>query len=138
MGFLKRLFGGKPAVELPVIQLPASKGFPLDVVGESNYQATIERICGPRTEAGENRVVTASLVLEDTNPHDPNAVRVEISGQRVGYLSRELAPVYRAWLAANGHGQVVGQCQAKIKGGWQRGDDDIGHYGIYLAFKLPQ
>lgn len=135
MSFLKRLFGGKPAPELPTIELPKSRGFPLDVVGESNYQTTIERICGPRTREGEDRVVNARLVLEDANPYDANAVRVEINGQRVGYLSRENAPVYRAWLAAHGHGQVIGACQAKIKGGWQRGDD-VGHYGVYLSVKL--
>lgn len=131
MSFLKRIFGGGRADTTAAIDLPSSKYFPTEVAGEGSYQPTLERICGGRTEAGEDRILPAALVLEDDNPHDANAVRVEIKGKRVGYLPREVAPIYRAWLQANGYGRVVGNCRARIRGGWQRGDD-VGHYGVTL------
>ena len=42
--------------------------------------------------------ITAALVPEPTNKHDPNAVQVEIDARRVGYLSREDALAYRPTL----------------------------------------
>lgn len=141
MNVLRRLFGGKPKPQqarpvLPIIELPKSKGFPMEVVGESYYQSNFERICGPRSKDGENRIVEAWLILEDSNPHDSEAVLVEINGMPVGHLSREVAPKYRQWLTANGHGRAYGKCQGKIKGGWQRGRNDIGSYGVTLNVKL--
>jgi hypothetical protein len=46
-----------------------------------------------------------------------NAVRVEIRGKRVGYLSPEAAIQYRRQLIARGKPNANGQCQAVIKGG---------------------
>jgi CHC2 zinc finger len=51
------------------------------VVGEANYADTLERLAGGRTWSGpRTRWLTAQLVREHTNPHDPAAVRVEVSG----------------------------------------------------------
>jgi hypothetical protein len=48
----------------------------------------------------------AALFLEPSNPHDPNAVRVEIDCRKVGYLARndaeELGPALRQALGAQG------------------------------------
>jgi hypothetical protein len=41
-------------------------------------------------------ICLAYLILEDDNPHDSQAVRVEIKGQKVGYLARDYAPSYRS------------------------------------------
>lgn len=140
MDFLRRILGRGPApapvAPLPTIEFPSSKYFPTEVVGESFYDKNIEQLCGPRTSEGENRVMPARLVLDDANPHDANAVRVEIGGLLVGHLSRETAVQYRAFLKANGHGQVVGTCSAKIKGGWRRGRNDVGNYGVTLGLHL--
>ena len=40
-------------------------------------------------------MTTAVLVLDDDNPYDNKAVRVEIDGYLVGHLSRENARQYR-------------------------------------------
>jgi hypothetical protein len=72
-----------------------SGAFALPVVGESHYQETLQAICGPRSDDGEDRRVAARLVLENDNPYDSMAVRVDIQGQTVGYLSREHARRYR-------------------------------------------
>lgn len=153
MNFLKRILGlgpstidlePRPLEPIPpkpppaeVVELPKSRGYPMEVVGESFYQENFERICGPRTRDGEDRIVDAVLVLDDGNRHDALAVRVEVDGLPVGHLSREIAPNYRAYLKSIDKANVRGTCKARIKGGWQRGRDDVGSYGIYLSVKLP-
>lgn len=112
--------------------LPGPGLFAIDVVGESQYQRAIEIAAGGRTEDGSNAIVEAILVLEDSNPYDDQAVQVRIGGRVVGYLSRENARNYRRELAAIGHPKITTRCQAKIVGGWDRGPDDRGHFGVKL------
>jgi hypothetical protein len=38
------------------------------------------------------------MIPENDNPHDRNAVRVEVEGRHVGYLSRETAKDYRSYM----------------------------------------
>ena len=104
----------------------------IQVVGESSYQDALERICGGRTEDGANEFVDAFLILEDTNPNDRNAVRVDIGGMTVGYLTPHFAIQYRHRLVEAGYPRLVGSCRAHIRGGWQRGDQDRGHFGVWL------
>jgi hypothetical protein len=114
------------------VNLPGPGRFDVEIVGESHYQVALEAICGPRTDDGEDRVVEAWLVLEDTNPYDALAVRVDIDGHPVGYLSRANARAYREQLAAQAVGVVRASCLARIRGGWDRGPDDHGFYGVFL------
>jgi len=101
-----------------------------DVVGESNYQDNIEAICGGRKADGEEREVEAVLVLEDGNQYDSLAVRIDVQGKTVGYLSRQSARAYREWLQEIGHQGVWAIWDAMIRGGWDRGQGDRGHYGV--------
>jgi hypothetical protein len=117
------------------IHLPGDGGFPLMIVGESHYQDALEAICGGRSGEGADELVTAQVVLEDSNPYDRNAVRVEISHQLVGYLSRPDAVAYRVYLQARGAGVIIGICEARIRGGWERGEDR-GSFGVWLDFLL--
>ncbi len=106
--------------------------FALQIVGESHYQDALEEICGPRTEDGEDRIVDAQLIPENDNPHDPLAVRIDIDGRTVGYLSRAHAREYRQHLEEAGLAGTAAFCQARIRGGWDRGPDDQGFYGVFL------
>lgn len=102
--------------------------YDLDVVGESYYQDALVGIAGPHTEDGRRVKVGAMLYLEPNNPHDGNAIRVEINGATVGHVSRELAPELRRELAKYGarSGHRVG-VDAIIVGG------RIGEsYGVWL------
>src|SRR3954447_18622508 len=85
----------------------------VDVVGEGSYQGSLERVGGGRTVDGARiRDHVALLLPEPSNPYDPNAVRVLLTGSQsdsamIGYLSRENAVAYRPVidrLAAQGQG----------------------------------
>lgn len=145
MGFLKNLFGSSAPWPPPgpILSWPAGKiariegtanifdrnpeGY-VDVVGESNYQADLERVAGGRTRDGAKVVDHIALLLpEPTNKWDANAVRVFVVPSQGGnaglggYLSREEAVVYRPVidrLAALGR---LTMCHASLKGGWGRG-----------------
>jgi len=138
MGFFSRLFGHSAGIETetPVRDGPVSltgRGrYGLGVVGASHYQLSLETLCGGRTLDGHTKPALATLTHEDDNPHDRQAVRVEIDGVKVGYLSRQAARSYRRALANAGHAGRVATCAALIVGGWDRGDDDRGHFGVRL------
>jgi len=106
--------------------------FQFEIVGESHYQDNLEILCGGRTaESAEKRAV-AHLILEDTNPHDSLAVRVDINDRTVGYLTRENARQYRQQIAKAGQPRLVGVCDALIVGGWYRSKTDVGSFGVKL------
>jgi len=69
----------------------------------------------------EHLPVTAVLVPEPKNPHDGNAVRVDVlvDGQslKVGYLSRENAKSYQLHLVELQRQGKVGMCPARVTGG---------------------
>ena len=116
----------------PLGHLAGPGTFQIEVVGESHYQRTLESICGGRSEDGANKIAQATVILEDDNPHDNRAVRVDIDGQTVGYLPRESARVYRRKLKEAGYPRLTGTCSAVIRGGWDRGGDDRGYFGVWL------
>lgn len=88
-----------------------SGDFDVEVVGESHYQDALLRVAG----SGEVRhACEARLVLEDDNPYDSQAVRVDMGGQTVGYLSRTDARRYRARVTDKG---LSVSCSAVIVGG---------------------
>lgn len=112
-----------------------SGAFETKVVGESHYQPALDKICGGRCEDGVNQHASATLVLEDDNRYDKNAVRVEISNTTVGYLAREDARLYRKRLRDKGN-KAPRTCRAVIRGGWDRGGDDQGYFGVRLDLDL--
>jgi hypothetical protein len=104
----------------------------LEIVGESNYQDALWRICGGRPGSRVQYQVVALLVPEPDNPHDPNAICVHIDGHRVGYLSRgtavEYGPgLYRLMQASGGYVQLYGVI---VGGGYY--DDRPGMLGVWL------
>ena len=103
--------------------------YQLEVVGESYYQDALEEICGPRTDEGVEKATIATIVWEDDNPKDNLAVRIDIEGKTVGYLSRPYARLVRETVAEAGYGGVTTRCNAIIRGGWDRGERGKGHTG---------
>jgi hypothetical protein len=86
--------------------------YDFDIVGESHYQPALRKIAGP----GDVRhKCEATLVLDDANPYDRNAVRVEIQDMIVGHFARARAVEYREQTAR--YGRVRTRCNAVIVGG---------------------
>lgn len=106
--------------------------FAVDVVGVSRRQDALAAVVERHGRRGRTVTVDAILVLEDSNPHDANAVRVEIDGALIGYLSRDNARRYRADLAAAGQPQATVRCKARIVGGFETSDGERAHFGVRL------
>jgi hypothetical protein len=144
MEFLRKLFGSAkssipPNDEPDEVELRGKGEFDLEVVGESHYQDNLEEICGPRKKDGEDLTIEATLILEDDNKYDRgNAVRVEIKGKQVGYLSKKIARAYRETMKEAGHPNAIAICQANIRGGWLRANDDKGSYGVWLDIPFEE
>ena len=75
----------------------------------------------------------AELVPEPLNPHDPDAVRVEIGGALVGYLPRGHARAYKSLIAVYLRKGLKVTCDAMIAGRAPGGADTV--VGVFL--KLP-
>jgi hypothetical protein len=111
---------------------PSKGEFACEVVGESNYQAAIERVHNLEAKQSDDTPLLALLTPESGNKHDRNAVNVTIGGEVVGYLSRDFAPVYRERLKAEGMGLVPVYCHAQITGGFQMDDGQRASFGVEL------
>lgn len=118
------------------IPLGAGRGFNVHAVGESQFQSEIASIVGGRCEEGHNCQVPAELVLAGTE-RDPEAVGIRINGRPVGYLPFEAADQVRPLILALGNRGKAITCKAKIVGGWDRGKDDRGYFGVKLSLSLP-
>jgi hypothetical protein len=106
VGFLDQLFGrhgSQEEVDAVLYQPrnPQTDPRPWDgrtsvkVSGESYRQDELVRVTGRRaSEAIKLDDVDLKLVCEPDNPHDPRAVKVEIQGLHVGYLSKGNARTY--------------------------------------------
>ena len=133
MGFFSWLSRGSiPAEAERRIWLDGPGSYSLAIVGESHYQPALEALCGGRTPDSADLHLEACLVCEDTNPFDPQAVRIDIGGQTVGYLSRHHAPAYRRQLEALGYRGCPAFCSAHVRGGWDRGGGECGYFGVWL------
>jgi hypothetical protein len=106
-----------------------NRPFNVIVVGVSFYQAVLGKICGNKREV----LVQATMVPEEDNLHDSNAVRIEIQGETVGHLSRENAFKWRGKMTSEGFSDAI-TCPAKIR--WDRAFAEGGSYGVWLDVDL--
>ncbi|MGV3580023.1 HIRAN domain-containing protein [Brevundimonas sp.] len=126
-----------PLAGVAGLQVVGKGGFPRNAVGESRYQTELKRICGGYNRQGQHLETVARLEPEPTNAFDPNAIMVMISGQKVGYLSRDDAAIYVAALEAAGHAGQTAAVGAKVVGGWRTNQHDAGQFGVRLAMPFP-
>ena len=109
--------------------------FAFPVVGESHHQIVLEHLVGGRTSEGAHHRCAALIEPQPDNPYDPGAVAVKIRGEEVGFLARDVAPLFRRALSSGGYGRAA--CEAIILGGWDRGPSDRGSFGVRLNARLP-
>ncbi|HYV14581.1 MAG TPA: HIRAN domain-containing protein [Conexibacter sp.] len=104
----------------------------LEVVGESYRQDDLWHLVGGFSADRIRRDVSAVLVPEPENKHDPNAIKVLIDGRLVGYLSREDAVIYLPGLLRlmAVHSSPIA-LSGQIVGGGQR-EDGMGMLGVFL------
>lgn len=117
--------------EIPQIVGPGN--FDIEVVGEGFYQDQFIKVCGPKTASGFNLEVRAHLRLESDNKFDKLAVAVLLGDGKVGHLSKDLAREFRRAVKAGGlTAYTTFECAGHVRGGWDRGNGDAGHFGIWL------
>jgi hypothetical protein len=111
-------------------------GARVGVVGESNYQAALAALAGPKRSGGVELEIRAVLVREPENPYDRNAVAIYASGGgKVGYLSREDAVAYSGLLEVCAADGSVGACEAVILGA---DSDRDTQYCVWLHIQPPE
>jgi hypothetical protein len=106
MKLFHRLFHRSPA------EFVHGSGWIVEVVGEAQYQGELRKQSRRVGGTKHDVQVRAVLVPDDADRFDGNAVRVEIGGDLVGFLTPERAAEYRRAV-----GNVSGACSAKIIGG---------------------
>lgn len=104
----------------------------LEVVGESNYQNNIKKLIIKHDNTGINQECIATLIPESDNKYDKNAVRIDVDGLTVGYLSRNDAILFRELLKTNNLENQVTTCNATINGGFAMNNNKKASYGIFL------
>lgn len=122
---------------LPPYHAVGSGEFDHEIVGESHYQPALREVVRPGLADGKVVRLKAALWPEPDNPHDSDAVRVEIGTRPVGYLPRDAAAEWVAMLARSdmaGKGVAV---DAEIRGGFTRDDGSIAGYGVWLDLDEP-
>lgn len=127
------LFGSAPNVTRPkgTHHWQGSGTFKSDVAGKSFYQDAIGRVASTAGD-GEVTVLLARLIPEGYNRDEEFAVRVELNGNRIGYLSKTDAPKFRRKLTTEKIGAQVTTCNAKIRGDGAGGKDMKSSYGVFL------
>lgn len=112
----------------------SGSGFMIGIVGESYRQAALHALDHGRLRRGVRVTLTASLIPEPENPYDPQAIRVDIEGAHVGYLSRADAVWYQPVFAALAAQQLIAVARAKLMGGVA----DKPSIGVILDLDTPE
>lgn len=137
MSLLSWLFGKTDAAPQRLRSV-GDGAYDYDIVGESFYQMHLALVCGGKTEDGHEHYTTATLIPQDDNPHDENAVAIMLESAVVGHLARREAVAYRRMLAQVGAANAHAECDAVIVGGWsRRGGADTGYFGVKLDVAFP-
>lgn len=120
------VFKAKRAANETSINLTPNKtSYTYNIVGEQSYQNNLKKIAGPKEDKSKFFECYAKVSSEPFNQYDKNAVKVEINGLLVGYLSKGEA----VKLA----GKVINKTvPAVIDGGW-KDEEGTGSYGVKLA-----
>ena len=127
--------GGQTMQTITVATLMGDGKFRYDIVGESYHQDNIARIVGGKTEKGWHFPCHAVLLPDRLNRSDRNAVAVAVDGIEAGYIRAVDCVEFEKALAAIG--ASAAECEARIVGGWSRGPDDEGSFGVKLDAILP-
>jgi hypothetical protein len=97
------------------------------------YQDQLRAVVGGGNGLGaRRRLFTSRLVVEPDGEGDPNAVRVEIGAETVGYVADSARDAVHAVVQRLAREGKDATCRALIKGGWVRGPGKRGYIGVEL------
>jgi hypothetical protein len=139
MGLLDRLRGGRGGSSEPTVVEATAQSVcllggheDLEVVGELARQDVLWRLCSGTIGDRVRHHIVAVLVPEPTNPHDANAISVQIEGQIIGYLPRATAQEYLQGLQRlmSTRGGYVALRGVIVGGGYY--NDGPGRLGVWL------
>ena len=111
---------------------PALGQYGFEVVGESHYQPALRKLVGKHGDDSPRLHVRATLVPDDKNPYDKQAVRVDVDGKPVGHMSRDDARLFRRRLDGAGLKGMPTRCHAMVMGGFVRDGGERASYGVML------
>ena len=104
-------------------------------VGVSHYHAAIREIAEAPAGHPVRFETRATLVPEPDNPHDADAVAVQIGEATVGYLARDEHPRWHELIETLADAEAVAACDAMIAGrGSESGTDNL---GVFLRLPTP-
>jgi hypothetical protein len=87
--------------------------------------------------AAQNHYQPAILRSEPSNPHDCNAIAVEISGLKVGYLDRHTAAKLTNQSKRLGFDRIEATCKAKLAG-YRSHADQAAKVNVMLDYYTKQ
>lgn len=102
--------------------------FNFEAVGESNYQIALTALMPEeaKTENKHRAYFTSSLIIENNNPYDKNAIAIEILGAKVGYIPKNENKAVKKLLNSIDSNRTSFSCPACIIGGNDK------NYGVWL------
>jgi len=95
--------------------------FMVEVMNESRYQPTLQALAGPHGDNAAATAYVATLMPDDANAYENEAVAVFIAGRMVGYLSQKASIKFRELLRKREAAGQLSTCDAQVRGGtlWQ-------------------
>lgn len=122
---------------MPLFILQAAEASRFASMVRCGTKASWNEYAAASAKRGTGCQVTAELRFEEDNSHDADAIAVWIDGERVGYVPAGIARLFRAAIERINPDGLPITCDAKIVGGWKRGNGDEGHYGVNLSLADP-
>ncbi|HHC09589.1 MAG TPA: hypothetical protein ENK55_12900 [Actinobacteria bacterium] len=102
----------------------------LQVVGESAHQDELLELTGGRRHPGGVEMDAVAELVPDEERR--SRIEVWIGDRLVGRLRYEDAARLRHLVDAAVERYGVATCRAQIRGGWDRGDGDVGRFGVVV------
>jgi hypothetical protein len=95
--------------------------FMVEVMTESRYQATLHALAGEHGEQAAAAPYVATLMPDDHNAYENEAVAVFIEGRMVGYLPQKASLKFRELLRKKEATGQLSTADAQVRGGalWQ-------------------
>ncbi|MRW86055.1 hypothetical protein GJ698_18440 [Pseudoduganella sp. FT26W] len=95
--------------------------FMVEVMNESRYQPTLRALAGGHGDNAAAAPYVATLMPDDRNAYENEAVAVFIEGRMVGYLSQKASVKFRELLRKKEAAGQLSTVDAQVRGGalWQ-------------------